>query len=384
MPHYSSASLAGLTATQLTLWVVKNRMVSKRSHGIGSVSDHVQRILIRIDTDGGPSGYGEADPWAVFSGTVESAVSTLQTYLWPQLQHQPIADIPKVMARLDRTVVGQSEAKVAIETALYDIVGKTSGLPIYQLLGGKYRDHIPFSFSLANPDLDADLEMAQQMVVEDGHHIFKIKTGFTAHREDVQRVGKIRDTLPDHIDLRIDYNQGLEPFGAVSKLREMEQFKLTFIEQPVKAHQLEAMAELTRRLDTPILADESVFDPQAALRGIQAKIADAFSIKIMKTGILQEAQKMAAVAEMAGLPCYGGTLFEGAIALNAAAHLIAATPNISLGCEFYMPKYMFAPDELEGSVDIRDGLVYPPNGPGLGIEIDEDVIEKLVVTTITL
>jgi muconate cycloisomerase len=94
-------------------------MVSTRSHGIGSVSDHVQRILIRIDTDGGPSGYGEADPWAVFSGTVESAVSTLQTYLWPQLQHQPIADIPKVMARLNRTVVGQSEAKVAIETALY-------------------------------------------------------------------------------------------------------------------------------------------------------------------------------------------------------------------------------------------------------------------------
>ena len=87
---------------------------------------------------------------------------------------------------------------------------------------------------------------------------------------------------------------------------------------------------------------------------------------------------------MAGLPCYGGTLFEGAIALNAATHLITATPNISLGCEFYMPKYMFAPDELEGTVDIRDGFVYPPNGPGLGIEIDEEVIEKLAVTKMTL
>ena len=373
-----------INATKMTLWLIENKLAMKRSQGIGSIENTNKRIVIRIDTDAGISGYGEAAPWPVFSGTTENTWNTLSNYFWPLLKGQNVFDIPKTIKRLKQTVVGNSEARAAIEMALYDIVGKASGLPIYQLLGGKVRDSIPFSFSLANPDLEADLRLAKSMY-EEGSRIFKIKTGFVSdHRDDVKRVAKIRSTLPDDVDLRIDYNQGLQAFGAVAKLKEMEQFGLTFIEQPLKATDLEGMAELTRRIDTPILADESVFDPYAAMTGVQKRIGDAFSIKIMKSGGFIDAQKIAAIAEIANIPCYGGTLFEGAIALNAGAHLIAATENISLGCEFYMPKYVFSPEELEAEVNIVNGTVIPPSGPGLGLDIDEDVLERTAVNTLSL
>lgn len=373
-----------LKAIAMTLWVVENRIAMKRSQGVGSISGTNRRIIIRIDTDGGPSGFGEAAPWSVFSGTTEAGVAALARYYWPVLKGREIADIPKIMNACDRAAVGHPEAKAAVEMALYDIVGKASGLPLYQLLGGKVKDRIPFSFSLANPDLEADLALAARMY-DEGSRIFKIKTGFVdTHAEDVRRVARIRDYLPDDTDLRIDYNQGLSPFGAIKNLREMEAFRLTFIEQPVKAHLWELMAELTTALDTPVLADESVFSPASAADAVRRRIARAFSIKIMKAGGFAHGRAIATIAEQAGIPCYGGTLFEGAIALNAAAHLIVSCENISLGCEFYMPRYVMSPDECEAGVDIRDGHVYPPSGPGLGLEIDEDVLGRTAIETLHL
>lgn len=366
-----------LTAKSMTLWVVENKIAMKRSQGVGSVADTIKRIIIRIDTDAGISGYGEAAPWSVFSGTTEAGVAALANYFWPALSGFNILDIPKVMKTCDRAAVGHPEAKAAIEMALYDIVGKSSGLPVYQLLGGKVRDRIPFSFSLANPDLEADLTLAKQMYGE-GSRIFKIKTGFVDnHDEDVRRVARIREFLPSDTDLRIDYNQGLPAFGALAKLQQMEEFAPTFIEQPVKAHLWDVMAELTAKLTTPVLADESVFNAASALDAVKRNIANAFSIKIMKAGGLANGRAISLIAEQAGIPCYGGTLFEGAIALNAAAHLIVANENISLGCEFYMPRYVMFSEELEATVDIRDGFVYPPQGPGLGLDVDEDVIGRI-------
>ncbi len=388
MPVHDSegqvSNLTHLNAKSMTVWLVENQIAMKRSQGVGSISDKTRRIVIRIDSDGGLSGHGEAAPWAVFSGTTEAGLAVLTSYFWPAIAGQNVADIPKIMKACDRAAVGHSEAKAAVEIALYDLVGKVSGLPIYQLLGGKAQDRIAFSFSLANPDLDRDLELATEMYAQ-GSRIFKVKTGFVDdHREDVARVSRIRSHLPDDVDLRIDYNQGLSAFGALQKLREMEQFRPTFIEQPVQAHLWDVMADLTNRLDTPILADESVFDERSAFGAAKARIADAFSVKVMKAGGLSKGRAIASIAEQAGIPCYGGTLFEGAIALNAAAHLIIATENISLGCEFYMPKYVMAPNELEAEVTIRDGFVYPPNGPGLGLNIDEGVLERTSIKKLVL
>jgi muconate cycloisomerase len=184
----------------------------------------------------------------------------------------------------------------------------------------------------------------------------------------------MRSEFGDTIDLRLDYNQALEPFGAIKILRDVDQFAPTFIEQPVPRHNLDAMASFVAALDTPVLADESCFDARDLVEIIRLKAANAISVKLMKAGGLLKAQGIMAIADTAGLPGYGGTLWEGGIGLAAGTQLIAATPGISLGCEFYMPHHVLTEDVLEERVANRNGHVVVPEGPGLGIRVTEQSV----------
>ena len=347
----------------------------KRSQGVGSVQASIKRVLVTVKTDDGVLGIGEGQAWEVFSGTNENLYSAIAVYLRPVLLGQDPRHIPRIMADCDRALVANPEAKAAVEMALFDLCGKASGLPLVQLLGGSCRDAIPFSFSIANPDIQADLDLAKSMIA-DGHRIFKVKTGFASHREDMQRMTLLREHLgdTDKVDLRVDYNQGLQPYNALAQCRDMEAFRPTFIEQPVPRDALDAMAHLTAALDTPVMADESVFSPAEALTIVQRRAADIISIKLMKAGGLRRAAEVNAIAQAAFLPCYAGTLWEGGVALAAATHFVAATVNVSLGCEFYMPRFVFENDILVTPVITEKGFVHVPTGPGIGVEIDWEVV----------
>ncbi|MFC7552145.1 enolase C-terminal domain-like protein [Pseudoroseomonas wenyumeiae] len=208
-------------------------------------------------------------------------------------------------------------------------------------------------------------------MVPAGNRLFKVKTGVKPHAEDMAHLEAIRDTFGDTVDLRLDYNQALEPFRAMVVLRDVDRFRPTFIEQPVPRRHLDAMAGFASALDTPILADESCFDATDLLEVVRRQAADAISVKLMKCGGMLRAQQMMAIADTAGLPGYGGTLWEGGIALAAGTQMIAATPGISLGCEFYMPHHVLTEDVLEERIANRDGAVVVPDGPGLGISVTE-------------
>jgi muconate cycloisomerase len=253
---------------------------------------------------------------------------------------------------------------------MLDIVGKGVGLSVADLLGGRVRDRIPLSFSIADPDFAADLDRMRAMVPA-GNVIYKVKTGVKQHREDLDHLEAIRTEFGAKVDLRLDYNQALKPFGAIKILRDVETFAPTFIEQPVPRDNLDAMASFVAALDTPILADESCFDSRDLMEIIRLKAANAISIKLMKAGGLFKAQGIMAIADGAALPGYGGTLWEGGIGLAAGTQLIAATPGISLGCEFYMPHHVLTEDVLEERVPNEHGHVVVPDGPGLGIRVTE-------------
>jgi muconate cycloisomerase len=338
----------------------------------------VRNVVLRLDTDGGIAGWGEAAPWPVFTGTPEATAAALNVHLRPLVVGADPLRIEALMTRAERALVGHFEAKAALEMALFDIVGKALGTPVANLLGGRVRDEIPLSVSLANPDLAEDLEFAPRLYA-DGIRLFKVKTGFVEHREDMVRLERLRAALPDDVDFRIDYNQGLEPYDAIRKLREVERFRPSFIEQPVPGDQVEAMAAITRALDTPIMADESVFGPADALRVAAARAADLVSVKVMKSGGMLRARQVSAIAAAAGIAGYGGSMFETGIAHAAGAQLIAATPNISLGCEFYQATYYLAEDLLATPFPVAEGKLRVPTGPGLGIEVDEDRLAKYTV-----
>jgi len=352
------------------------------SHGSGDISS-IKSVILELKTDTGLTGWGEASPWAVFTGTREGNASALCDYILPATIGRNAFDVEAILKQADRIVVQHPEAKAALETALLDIMGKALGVRVCDLLGGAHRDRVPMSFSVANPDFDEDFAKVERMT-EEGVWIFKLKTGFNSHAFDLMRLERLRETYQDKLDLRIDYNQGMSAHEALPRLRDMENFRLSFIEQPVPRDNLEVMAHLTHALSTPIMADESVFNPREALLAAQNRIADIFSLKIMKSGGMRRALSVAAIARAAGIGVYGGCMFETGIAHAAGAHLMAALPEVDLGCEFYMSTYYLREDILLQAFPARDGFVHIPQEPGLGIDVDLDKLEKYTTSTRTV
>ncbi len=359
-----------LAIERLRLFLVESPIRMKRLQGVGHVAGTVKRVLVELTASGGVIGWGEAAPWEVFSGTAEAAFAALDLYLREAVIGQPINHIRALTMRMDRRMVGHEEAKLAVETAAFDALGQASGMSVAELLGGRVRERIPLSFSIADPDFDADLERMRAMLAAGGR-LFKVKTGVLGHAEDMRRLAAIRDAFGAAVDLRIDYNQALEPFGAMRVLRDVDRFAPTFIEQPVPRPYLEAMAGMAAALDTPILADESCFNAVDLMRVVRHRAADGISVKLMKCGGMLKGQALMAIADTAGLAGYGGTLYEGGIALAAGTQFIAATPGVSLGCEFYMPHHVLTEDVLEERIAQADGEVLVPRGPGLGIRVSE-------------
>lgn len=359
----------------LRLWLIESPIRMARRQGVGDVKGHVKRVILALTTRDGVTGWGEAAPWEVFTGTPEGAFAALDLYLRPLVIGARLDAIRPLLDAMDRVLVGHREAKAAIEMAMFDALGQATGLSVATLLGGRVRDRIPLSFSIADPDFEADFGRMERMVAE-GHRLFKVKTGVKSHAEDLAHLERMRAAFGTTIDLRLDYNQALSPFEAMVKLRDVDRFQPTFIEQPVPAQHLDAMADFCRALDTPILADESCFDSRDLLAVLAKRAADAISVKIMKCGGLLRAQALMAIADAAGLPGYGGTLWEGGIALAAGTQLIAATPGISLGCEFYMPHHVLTEDILETKIPQADGHVLVPDAPGLGICVSEAALAR--------
>ena len=364
--------------TGFDLWHLALPVTSRRDHGIGTVEGTCEIIVLRLTAEGGTQGFGEASPWSVFTGSPEATYAALNRYIRPHVVGRRVGDIAAIMADATRAVAHCTEAKAALESALLDLTGRLANLPVWALLGGKCRDEIPLSVSLANPDFAQDLALIDR-IKTDGVRIVKLKAGFTEHAFDIMRLERLARDHPD-LDLRVDFNQGLAPQGAIQKVRDVAAFKPTFIEQPVRAHHYGLMAEIRAAIDVPLLADESVFGPEDIARAAREGIADGVSIKVMKSGGLSRARTVAQMAAAAGMTAYGGDMFEAGLAHLAGTHMIATTPEITLGCEFYQARYYLAEDILESLFPCARGHVQVPDTPGLGIRPDVDKLNHYAVT----
>ncbi len=350
------------------------------SHGSGDIAG-IKSVLLEMTTDTGITGWGEASPWPVFTGTAEGNAGALHVHLRPHLIGQDPVLVEKHLFMADQVVVDCPEAKAALETALLDITGQIHDLPIAELVGGRHRDKIPLSFSVANPDFDKDLEDIEAMY-QDGVRILKLKTGFKDHAFDLMRLEKLREKYGDTLSLRADYNQGLAAYDALRHVRDLEAFDLAFIEQPVKRHERDVLAAITKAIDTPVMADESVFNPREAMQAVQMGLCDVITLKIMKAGGIRRALEVAAIARTAGIETYGGCMFETGIAHAAGTHLAAALPDLKLGCEFYMSTYYIAEDILTDPFPVQGGHVHVPTKPGLGVTVNREILEKYTLETL--
>lgn len=286
--------------------------------------ENVHDIVVRITADTGEEGFGEAPPTAVITGdTLGSIRCAIDDFIAPSLVGMDIDDIDGIMKKLHGCILKNTSAKAAVDMAVYDLFAKSCKKPLYKVLGGS-RKEIETDLTISVNDID-EMVADSLKAVKEGFKILKIKVGKDGSR-DIERISAIRQAVGPDIKLRIDANQGWDSKEAVRIIHKLEDFDIgiDLVEQPVPAHDFAGMRFVTSRVETPILADESVFSVQDAVRIIEERAADLINIKLMKTGGIYEAQKICALAESYGVECMIGCMLESKIAVSAAAHLAAA------------------------------------------------------------
>ena len=339
----------------------------------------VNFVFVRLETADGLVGWGEAaclggPTWSEESS--ESVAATIERYIVPWLVGRDASGIEVVSREMARRVQGNPFARAAVEMALWDLNGRALGVPVHRLLGGRVRDRVPLSWSLAVADAGAEIEEARAKVAA-GHRIFKIKTAARPVAEDVERVRRLREALGPEVSLRIDANQGWDRPTALRAIRGLEPYGLDFVEQPVPRWDFEGMAEIGRRANVPIMADESCFSPQDALQIARLGGVSILGLKVTKSAGVIGTMAISRIAEAAGMSCYVGCMIE--TSLGTAAYLqvaLAATP-VTWGCELFGP-LLLKGDVVREPVRYADGAILALDGPGLGVEVDEGALGEWI------
>lgn len=326
----------------------------------------VEDIVVEVHTDTGAVGYGEAPPTGAITGDTTGAIlGALQDHIIKTVVGRDVDDFEDLMLALNKCIVGNTSAKAAMDMALWDLYGQLYKIPVYKLLGGSRKEIITdITISVNDPD-----EMARDAVdaVRRGYYTLKIKVG--AHPElDVARLTAVRQAIGSDTRIRIDANQGWEPKQAVRLLNQMQEkgLDIEFVEQPVKAHDIDGLKYVTERSYVPVLADESVFSPEDAVRIMQTRAADLVNIKLMKCGGLYNALKIVSAAEVYGVECMIGCMLEAKISVNAAVHL-ACAKKIITKIDLDGP-VLCSEDPILGGAVFDEQRITVSDEPGLGIK----------------
>ena len=307
--------------------------------------DAVEDVVVRVIADTGETGYGEAPPTAVITGdTLGSIECAVRDFIRPALLGMEIENLDGIMKKLHGCILKNTSAKAAVDMAVYDLYGKRLGAPVYQLLGG------------ARKRVETDLTISVNPIEE-----------MVEGRGDVERIAAIRSAVGPEILLRVDANQGWDARQSVSIISSMEDkgLDIELVEQPVRAHDIEGMKYITRRVQTPILADESVFSPADAVEIIRQRAADLINIKLMKTGGIHEALKICEVAEIYGVECMIGCMLESRLSVAAAAHL-AAGRSVITRADLDGPS-LCSVDPYEGGPVFDEAAISMTGDPGIGV-----------------
>lgn len=334
------------------------------------------KVLVRIHFADGVVGVGEGTTIGGLSYGDESPEGiklTIDTYITPLLTASEADNPAEVMALICRNVVGNHFAKSAIETALLDAAGKRAGLPVSALLGGRLRGSVPVLWTLASGDTAIDIEEAEAMIAARRHNIFKLKIGKRPVADDVAHVAAIKRALGDRAGVRVDVNQAWDETDARRGISMLADAGVELVEQPIARGNRAGMQRLVARSSIPIMADEALRGPQDALDFALRGAANVFSVKIAQAGGLSEAKKVAAIAEAAGIRLYGGTMLEGPVGTIASAQLFATFPELVWGTELFGP-LLLTEEILEVPLSYGDFALRLPDGPGLGIALDEDKV----------
>lgn len=338
----------------------------------GETVERADNVFVRIETNDGVIGWGEAASAPTMTGETVASMMAAVELMAPRLLKRAADDFAGAAAVMDAQLYGNSGAKAAVEIALHDLVGRATSRPLHALLGEKRRSRMPVLAVIGSEDVAADLQEAQVRYAA-GYRAFKIKVGLGAAEADAARTMEICRALRRHGEaclISADANQGFSVEDALCYVRTVADCGLDFFEQPVNAHDLAGMARVAASSRVPIGADEGIHSRDDIERHHERKAAHGASLKAIKLGGLRALLDASRLCDRLGMgvniSCKTG---ESSIASAAALHVAAVAPALAWGLTVTNPA--LAEDVAVAPLRVEDGHVTVPEGPGLGIEVDE-------------
>ncbi|MEZ5651092.1 MAG: enolase C-terminal domain-like protein [Burkholderiaceae bacterium] len=337
---------------------------------------HAEAVFVRVRTDDGIEGWGEADPLRPFTSENAAGVFAFLGEVVPRaLLGRDPADHAALLEELAQAAPGYPTARGALDMALHDIVARSAGVSVATLLGGPVRKSIPLLWPLGSESLDESSAIVEARAAQ-GYRTFMIKTGSRDVAEDAARTLGLIERFPE-LSFQADANQGWSESEALRYVALIGAAPLILLEQPVPRIRPEALKRVREQALMPVSADEGVFSPEEAARLAAGRIVDAFSIKPSKNAGLGPSRKIASLAEAFGMPILMNSMIEFGVTQAASLQLGLTLTNLMDCGHAYMSTLRLHGDPTSFSALVERAVAYAPEAPGLGVTVDTEALARL-------
>ncbi len=374
--------------TKIECIPVSIRFAKPMKMGLG-VASRADTVVVKIHTDEGITGIsetGDTSPWYM-GESQDSIMHNINQVYGPFLLGEDPFNIETVVARMDKAAKANSQSKAVIDYALHDAMGKALGVPVYKLLGGLANAQIALAFVMSSGTPE-EVAAEGKALVRAGFKGLKLKVGARTPDEDIEIVGALRAAVGNKTKVMIDANGGWLYHQALYVLQRVARYDIFVAEQPVPWWDIDSLARLRRKVDVPIFPDESAAELNDVIKIIKLEAADGFFLKVPKAGGILKSRKWVAIAQAANLPVMCGCMVNSGLGAAVEAHFLAATAWMGkIEQEAIGPLNLYNIHDTV-SQPIKDdlaisgpryekGFLYPPHGPGLGVELNEKTVKKL-------
>jgi o-succinylbenzoate synthase len=329
--------------------------------------ESLRDVVVTITCDNGMIGYGEGAPTPQITGETVGSMRAAVDFIAPLLTGKEMVDFPQLISTLHKAIVRNTTAKAALEIALYDLKSQMENQPLYKMLGGT-QTAFTTDITISMNDTMTMIADAQEAYAK-GYEILKIKIGDDPQK-DAARIIEIDRALEGKATLRLDANQGWSARESVALLQRIEDagIRSQFIEQPVPADDIEGLKYIRSRVETPLLADESVFSLKDARILLEMEAVDYLNIKLAKTGGISQALALADLTELFGVKCMIGCMLEGPLSVAAGVHVASSRAETITMLDLDAVA-LLASHPAKGDICFDESQITLGEEPGLGMRL---------------
>lgn len=321
-------------------------------------------LLVTVVTEGGTQGYGYSDLFPRAGETPETAQHVIQSVLKSKVVGKELEELPRIRAEIDRTLTGHPRAKSALESALYDALARSYHIPLFVMLGGKFRNEIKVIKMVSVGDPEAMAQEAKQLAGEGLSLKLKVSGKF---EKDLPRVAAVRKAVGDSVFIKIDANEAYDAKSAIRLAKALADLGVEVFEQPVPRDQFDALWEVKQHSPIKIEADQSARSFADVQMMIKNRMVDSVNTGIPKVGSIGEVRRIAELCEANGIRCALSNTAGSMVGDAAAVHLAASTPGISPLCE--LGEFEVITGDPFFGLAIEKGTIRVPEGEGLGVSL---------------